>query len=619
MGTYILVSLALTALFAVICIVKNYFTAAELRKRANDPNDYWQQEKKEEYAKLKKRRLFVLAGWCTFTFASLLLVNWLATPAISLSRSAIYWEALFVVILNLLAFEFDEDEDYRWSPHSWGMFAIFGLGMAVTECGSGQWIQDGRHQALLDMANDDVEMITSSDTLNINQDSLFNESISPVSMEKMRVVSGSAAMILAEQLMGQITAFGSQYEIGMLSLQSITGEFDITDGTNQTYHLKFEDDFIYVAPLEFRSFWKWRETDGISRAYVIVSATNENEYYLVLKVNGKSVEMKYLQSAYFSHELRRHVRYSGYMGKIADTGMQIDANGQPYNVFAKVENQIGWGGDKVVGSLVVDVQNGEIKEYSLEETPDFIDIVQPDGLLRTNIYKHYDLIHGFINWSDKDVLRPAKKLQVVYGENTCCYYTGLTSTGKDQSTSGFILSDAKTGVTTFYKMSGISEDRAESAIAAHEWTAKYPSYWVGNAVMYNIGGLQTYYSPITSGNKIVGHGFCYAKNVNVVGAGKTKEEAFAAYMRSYHLSLQQQSIPEDGKNVEGKILTIAKMRQEGNRYNFQFAEYEGKTFYAFSEMVPEVRWIDETTKKVLVSFRISDDSMIPIKSISTTY
>lgn len=619
MGTYFLFSLALTAIFAVICMVKNYFTSVDLRKRANDPTDHWQREKKEEYAILKKHRVIFLAVWCILIFGFLLLINWAATPTLCLDRVGIYLELLIVCVCLCIAFEFDEDNDYRWRLIAFYPLLTVIAFMIIAGITFGSWVQEDRHQALLDMTNDDIEMITSNDTININQDSLFNESISPVSMEKMRVVSDSVARVLAEQLMGQITAFGSQYAIGELSLQSITGKFDITDGLNETYHLEFDDDFIYVAPLEFRSFWKWRETGGVSRAYVIVSATNENEYYLVLKVNGKPVEMRYLQSACFSKELRRHLRYSGYMGKIADTGIQIDGNGQPYNVFAKIENQIGWNGDKVVGSLVVDVQSGEIKEYSLDETPDFIDILQPAKLLHKNIYKHYDLIHGYWNWSDKDVLRPADDLQVVYGDNTCCYYTGLTSTGTDQSTSGFALSDAKTGVTTFYKMSGINESRAEGAINSHEWTAKYSSYSAGNAVMYNIGGMQTYYSPIVSGNKIVGHGFCYAKNVNVVGAGKTKEEAFAAYMRSYHLSLQQQSVPEDGKNVEGKILTIAKMRQEGSRYNFQFEEYEGKTFYAFSEMVPEVRWIDQTTKKVLVSFRISDDSMIPIKSIATKY
>ncbi len=466
------------------------------------------------------------------------------------------------------------------------------------------------------MSNDDYAMIMQgSANITANQDSLFNQSISPVSLEKMRVVSPEVARLLAETVMGEIPAFGSQYEIGEMSLQSITGEFDITNGSGKNYHLSFEDDFIYVAPLEFRSFWKWRETDGISKAYIIVSATNENIYHLVTAVNGEPLKMQYLQSSYFSKELLRHLRHSGFMGKIADNGIQIDSNGKPYNIFAKIENQIGWSGDKVVGSIVVDMQTGEIKDYSLDETPDFIDVVQPAELTYNLIDKHYDLIHGYFNRADKDRLRP-NGLEAVYGQKECCYYSGLTSVGNDASTSGFVLVNAKTGIGTFYKMSGIDENRAESAIQAHEWTAKYPSYEVGKAVMYNVGGLQTYYAPIVSGRKIVGHGFCYLKNVNVVGAGKTKEEAYAAYMRAYHMSMQQVSLPSDGKDIAGEVLTIKKIRQEGSRYNFLFEEYKGKTFYAFSEIVPEVRWIDEIGTKVRVSFRMSEDNEIPIKDIA---
>ena len=76
------------------------------------------------------------------------------------------------------------------------------------------------------------------------------------------------------------------------------------------------------------------------------------------------------------------------------------------------------------------------------------------------------------------------------------------------------------------------------------------------------------------------------------------------------------TLPSDGKNIAGEVLTIKKIRQEGSRYNFLFEEYEGKTFYAFSEIVPSVRWIDEVGSKVKVDFRMSEDNEIPIKDIA---
>ena len=591
MGTYITVSALLSVVFAI------FFMAGNL-------------------SQLKNSQTWISGAIRTaITFGILLLINWYFTPALAWDRSAIYWELLLVLALCLPYL--DEDEDFTINSSAAIGLIVTILGMCTTNIMSGRWVHRERHNSLIEMSNNDYAMIMQdSASISINQDSLFNESISPVSLEKMRVVSPDVAYQLAETVMGQIPAYGSQYEIGEMSLQSITGEFDITDGLGKNYHLSFDNDFIYVAPLEFRSYWKWSEVNGISQAYIIVSATNENMYHLVTAVNGQPLKMQYLQSACFDKELRRYIRYSGFMGKIADNGIQIDGNGRPYNIFAKIENQIGWSGDKVVGSIVIDMQSGEIKEYSLDETPDFIDVVQPEDLTWSLVYKRYDLIHAFIDLSDKDRLRPSDDMQVVYGQKECCYYSGLTSVGKDGSTSGFILVNAKTGIGTFYKMSGIDEKSAESAIQAHEWTAKYPSYEVGKAVMYNIGGLQTYYAPIVSGRKIVGHGFCYLKNVNVVGAGKTKEEAYAAYMRAYHMSMQQVSLPSDGNDIAGKVLTVKKIRQEGSRYNFLFEEYEGKTFYAFSEIVPEVRWIDEIGSKVKVDFRMSEDKEIPIKNIT---
>ncbi len=612
MVTYLFVSLICSVVFIVLYLAHAVPMLRKEKAKLQNYNDYYRNEAEKKYKKLKKQVLVKICTYYPVLYFGLAVFNWFYTPTIAWDRPAIYWELLFAIAMALPTYSKD------WSINYKALIAlgIVSLGMLATEISSGKWIQSDKHKALLEMSNNDYGMIM-QDSLNIaaNQDSLFNQSISPVSLEKMRVVSPSVARLLAETVMGQIPAFGSQYEIGEMSLQSITGEFDITDGQGKNYHLSFDNDFIYVAALEFRSYWKWRETEGISKAYVIVSATNENVYHLVTAVNGEPLKMQYLQSSCFSKELRRHVRYSGFMGKITDNGIQIDGNGRPYNIFAKIENQIGWGGDKVVGSLVVDIQTGEIKEYALNETPEFIDVVQPEDLTYSLIDKHYNLIHGYINWADKDRLHP-NGIEAVYGQKECCYYSGLTSVGHDASTSGFILVNAKNGVGTFYKMSGIDEDRAESAIQAHEWTAKYPSYEVGKAVMYNVGGLQTYYAPIISGRKIVGHGFCYLKNVNVVGAGKTKEEAYAAYMRAYHMSMQQVSLPADGKDIAGEVLTVKKIRQEGSRYNFLFEEYNGKTFYAFSEIVPEARWIDEVGTKVKVSFRMSEDNEIPIKDIT---
>ena len=60
----------------------------------------------------------------------------------------------------------------------------------------------------------------------------------------------------------------------------------------QNFESLRKDDFIYVAPLEFRSFWKWRQTKGISPAYIIISATNENLVHMVTAVKQHPFSFK---------------------------------------------------------------------------------------------------------------------------------------------------------------------------------------------------------------------------------------------------------------------------------------------------------------------------------------
>lgn len=278
MGTYLFVSLVCSIVFIGLYIAHAVPMLCKEKAKLQNYNDYYRNEAEKKYNEAKKQVFVKIWINCPILFFGFLLFNWFYTPTIAWDRPAIYWELLFAIAMALPTYSKD------WSINYKALIAlgIVSLGMLATEISSGKWIQSDKHKALLEMSNNDYGMIM-QDSLNIaaNQDSLFNQSISPVSLEKMRVVSPSVAQLLAETVMGQIPAFGSQYEIGAMSLQSITGEFNITDGLGKNYHLSFDNDFIYVAPLEFRSFWKWRQTDGISKAYIIVSATNENIFRMV--------------------------------------------------------------------------------------------------------------------------------------------------------------------------------------------------------------------------------------------------------------------------------------------------------------------------------------------------
>ena len=75
----------------------------------------------------------------------------------------------------------------------------------------------------------------------------------------------------------------------------------------------------------------------------------------------------------------------------------------------------------------------------------------------------------------------------------------------------------------------------------------------------------------------------------------------------------RKGISEGNVDDTTELLEILKIRQEGSCYYFKFKGYEDKDFYAFSELLPQVRWLEAEEKPIVkVTFKKSDDRNIPI-------
>lgn len=104
--------------------------------------------------------------------------------------------------------------------------------------------------------------------------------------ESMILVDNELAMKYAEATLEQDPATGSIYEIRDMSIQNIDGTFDVKLANGQKKTLTFHNEQVYVAPLEYRDFFKWRikrRTPG----YILVSAQKQNVVYFVTEVEGK--------------------------------------------------------------------------------------------------------------------------------------------------------------------------------------------------------------------------------------------------------------------------------------------------------------------------------------------
>ena len=138
-------------------------------------------------------------------------------------------------------------------------------------------------------------------------------------------VDGKLARKVAEDKLGEDLGLGSRVEVGNMTIQNITGEFTINNGKK----LVFNNDLIWVAPLEHRSFWKWFR-NGHTPGYIIVDATDATRRWLVTEVNGQKLRIQYLESGRFGDDIERHIKGYGYASKgLNDHCYEIFGNGNP--------------------------------------------------------------------------------------------------------------------------------------------------------------------------------------------------------------------------------------------------------------------------------------------------
>ena len=194
----------------------------------------------------------------------------------------------------------------------------------------------------------------------------------------------------------------------------------------------------------------------------MVSATDAQNVKFVQELNGKPVKIKYQKEAYFSQDLARHIYTKGYDNVgLTDFSFEIDDDGNPYWVVSMYKRTIGVTGNDVVGVLTVNPETGEIKDYSVENAPKWIDRIQPESFISTQLNNHLSLKGGFLNsiFAKKGVLKiTSDNLSLVTGKDGQSYwYTGITSAGSDESTTGFVLVNTKTKEAKYYTQPGATE------------------------------------------------------------------------------------------------------------------------------------------------------------------
>ena len=183
-------------------------------------------------------------------------------------------------------------------------------------------------------------------------------------------------------------------------------------------------------------------------------------------------------------------------------------------------------------------------------------------------------------------------MNLIYNNNECFYYTGITSVGSDESLVGFTLTNTRTGKTTIYKTAGATETAAmrsaEGKVQQYRYSATFP-------YLINIQGEPTYFTTLKDSNGLVKqYAMVDVKNYNTVAVGDTVQSTLNNYMdilTNTNISLEGSNTEE---SIEGQIERIGLVIKDGTSiYDIKLKGEENYIFSVSTETARDVALIRE--------------------------
>jgi len=371
----------------------------------------------------------------------------------------------------------------------------------------------------------------------------FSSQIEYIDLNQLPTIDKELANKLADKKLGEISSLGSQVTVGELHMQSVNGQL------------------CYVGPLEHSSFLKWITNREGTIGYIKVSATNQNDVELVTQLDGQDIKLKYLNSAYLFSDLDRAAYFRDMKAGHTDYTFELDDSGRPYWVITRYDTGVGISEAKAIGALIMDAQTGESNVYDISNLPSWVDRIQPMSYINRYINKWGELVHGVLNFTDKDKLKSTGGMNIIYNKDKCYYYTGITSVGSDESLVGFTLTNTRNGETKMYKTAGATEEAsmksAEGKVQQYGYTATFP-------YLINIQNEPTYFMTLKDSNGLVKqYAMVNVKNYNTVGVGDTLQATLNKYLEGLtntNISLESGNKEE---TITGEVERIGLIIKEG--------------------------------------------------------
>ena len=423
------------------------------------------------------------------------------------------------------------------------------------------------------------------------EESSFTDSIVPIDNTQIPTVDEDLALKQAEKKLGEEPGLGSIVDVGEFTLQQVDGKL------------------TFVAPLEHSGMWKYFD-NKTTPGYITVSATDPDDVQLVQELDGEEIKLRYLKSACFGDKLLRHIRNSGYRTTgLTDMSFELDESGRPYWTVTTYENTAFWGLPEANGVLVCDAQTGECELYSIDEAPEWIDKVQPEEFIDNQIDNYGDYGKGFWNsiFGKNGVINKTPGLLTVYNNGECYYYTGMTSVGNDDATTGFLMVNTRTKEAKFFQMAGATE---ESAQASAEGKIQEKGYNATLPVPINVQGIPTYFMTLKDKSGLIkAYAMVNIENYSIVATGESIDQVQQAYIDAMLANGNDAVIGTNeaySYSVEGTVTRISANISGGNTVYYMIINGDTTKLYVAASKLSSELPITREGDNVKISY--IDDS-----------
>jgi hypothetical protein len=359
----------------------------------------------------------------------------------------------------------------------------------------------------------------------------------------------------------------------------------------QTYtQINYQQRPVRVTYLEYGDFFKWLNNRGEGLpAYITIDMVTSQVDVVRLSSLGTG-GMKYSPSELFNRNLFRHLRFQYPTYMFATPTFEIDDNGHPWWICSRISKTIGlFGGEDIIGAVLVDAVTGESTYYELEDVPTWVDRVFSASLIMNQYDYHGLYVNGFFNsiFGQKDVTKTTDNFNYLAMNDDVFMYTGVTSVTSDQSNLGFLLCNQRTKETKFYQAPGATEAAAqrsaEGEVQDLGYTATFP-------LLLNVAGEPTYFMSLKDSSYLVKMYAMVnvAQYTAIVATGTTVAECESNYLNLLASKgiTEEEVLPQT--DATGAIAEIRSAVLDGTSYYFLRLEGE-EVFYSISAAsFPEV-------------------------------